>query len=164
MSVRKLPTGRWEARARVDGRHLKKMFGRKADAVAWEARTLADRDRGIHVDMSNRTTVAEAFAQWAAMRVVRPATAANHRKFLRNHLEPLPLGSRPLVRVKPSEIQAWVADRVQVLDPGTVRNHATLLRAMFADAVLDGARPADQRAARAARIGRRFPAPRGACH
>ena len=109
VSIRKLPNGRWEARIRVDGRHLKKTFERKTDATAWESTVRHDRDRGLHVDMTNRVTVAEYFTQWMGTRVIRPNSRDAYLTLLRVHLEPVPLGARPLVRVRPSEIQAWAS-------------------------------------------------------
>src|SRR5262245_24374404 len=49
-----------------------------------------------------------------------------------------PLGGRPIVRVRPSEIQAWVASRSAILAPGTLRNYLGMLRSVFAAAALDG--------------------------
>jgi hypothetical protein len=102
MSVRKLASGRWEARVRVEGRHLKKTFTRKTDADAWEAKTRHDRDRGITVDLSNRTTVAEHFAQWLEVRSLRPGSRRAYATLLNVHLVPVPLGApagaRPPVR------------------------------------------------------------------
>ena len=111
VSIRKLPDGRYEWRHRVDGKHRKKTFARRADAVAHDSQVRADLARGAHVDLTDKTTVAEYFRQWWHARVLRPNTVEAYTGFLRNHLEPLPLGSRPLVKVRPSEIQAWARDR-----------------------------------------------------
>jgi integrase len=61
-----------------------------------------------------------------------------HDVFLRHHVEGTPLGDRPIVRVRPSEIQAWVAGRSAILAPGTLRNYLSMLRSVFAAAALDG--------------------------
>ena len=42
MSIRKLADGRYEWRHRVGGRHLKKTFARRADAVSHDAAVRAD--------------------------------------------------------------------------------------------------------------------------
>jgi integrase len=138
VSIRKLSDGRYEWRHRVGGKHLKKTFARRADAVAHDSRIRADLARGAHVDMTNKTTVAEYFQAWYEARVLRPATIAIRQTILRQHLEPLPLGSRPLVRVRPSEIQMWARDRSAVLSPAVLRRHVSVLRSVFATAVLDG--------------------------
>ncbi len=138
MSIKKLPDGRYQWRHRVGGKHLKKTFARRVDAVAHDSRVRADLARGAHVDLTDRTTVADYFRSWYEARVLRPRTVELREVILRVHLEPLPLGSRPLVRVRPSEIQVWARDRSRVLAPGTLRCHVSVLRSMFATAVLDG--------------------------
>ncbi len=138
MSIKKLPDGRYEWRHRVDGHHKKKTFARRADAVAYDSRIRADLARGTHVDMSNQVTVAEYFRQWLGDRVLRPNSVRIRESMLRNHLEPVPLGSRPLVKVRPSEIQSWVRSRAGVLGPQTLRTYVGMLRSVFATAVLDG--------------------------
>lgn len=47
------------------------------------------------------------------------------------------LGSRRLAAVTPSEVQAWASERAQVLAPTTLRNLVSLLRSVYASAVLD---------------------------
>ena len=44
------------------------------------------------------------------------------------HIDGTKIGSMRLVAVRPSQVQAWVSDRSQVLSPGTLR----LLMALFA--------------------------------
>jgi integrase len=138
VSIKKLPDGRYEWRHRVGGRHLKKVFTRRTDAVAHDAKIRRDLALGAHVDMTNKTTVAEYYRQWLGDRVLRPGSIRARETMLRVHLEPLPLGSRPLVRVRPSEIQAWARSRAGVLGPRTLRTYAGVLRSVFATAVLDG--------------------------
>src|SRR6266516_3195715 len=138
MSIRKLPDGRYEWRHRVGGRHLKKTFARRADAVAHDSNTRANLARGTHVVPTNKTTVAEYFQSWIEGRVIRPSTVAIYRNVLKTHIEPLPLGSRPLVKVRPSEIQAWVRSRADVLAPYTLRIYTGLLRSAFETAVQEG--------------------------
>jgi integrase len=138
MSIKKLPDGRYEWRHRVGGRHLKKTFDRRADAVAHDSRIRADLARGVHVDLSNKVTVAEYARQWSEQRVMRPRSRQMHETFLRHDVTGTLLGARPVVRVRPSEIQAWVTARSAVLGPVTLRMRLSLLRSVFAAAVLDG--------------------------
>jgi integrase len=138
MSLKKLPSGKWEARARVGGRHLKKTFARKTDADSWLATTRHDRDRGLTVDMSSRVTVAEYFESWIGDRVVRDGTRQMYLGILRRHVQDQPLGSRPLVRVRPSEVQSWARSRAGTLSPATLANYTGILRSAFASAHLDG--------------------------
>ena len=74
MSITKLPDGRYQWRHRVDGKHLKRVFDRRGDAVAHDSRVRADLARGAHVDLTDKTTVAEYFRQWMDGRVQRPNT------------------------------------------------------------------------------------------
>ena len=120
------------------GPDLKRTFARKTDADAWEAKTRHDRDHGTYVDATNRTTVAEYFESWYQARSLRPQTIDNRVSFLRNHLAPVPLGSRPVVKVKPSEVQAWVRSRTDVIGPYALRITWACSGSMFAAAVLDG--------------------------
>jgi integrase len=138
VSIRKLPNGKYEWRHRVAGRHLKKTFDRRADAVVHDSRIRADLARGVHVDLSNRVTVAEYFRQWIDARVIRPNTVILYTGMLRNHVEPTPLGSRPLVKVRPSDVQTWVQERAQVLGPRSVHSVVSILRSAFGTALLDG--------------------------
>jgi integrase len=139
VSIRKLPDGRYQWRHRVDGRQVKKTFTRRADAVAHDSKIRADLARGIHVDMSSKVTVAEYFTEaMITSRVLRPATIKSRKAMLHVHLEPVPLGARPIVKVKPSEVQAWARSRAGVLAPATLRLYVNDLRGMFATAVLDG--------------------------
>jgi integrase len=96
-----------------------------------------DAARGVHVDTSAKITVAEYARAWSEARVLRPNSRRSHAAFLGQHLEPTPLGSRPIVRVRPSEVQAWVTGRAQVLGPRTVRLYVSMLRSVFAAAALD---------------------------
>lgn len=97
----------------------------------------ADTARGVYVDTTDRTTVAQACWAWLARRPVRDRTRARWESHIRTHIDPVPLGSRRLVEVRPSEVHAWVADRSQILAPATVRKIVQMLRSVFADAVLD---------------------------
>ncbi len=53
------------------------------------------------------------------------------------HIAGTPLGSRRLAAVTPSEVQSWASDRARVLAPSTLRNLVSLLRSVYASAVLD---------------------------
>jgi len=87
VSIKKLGDGRYEWRHRVGGRHLKKTFARRTDAVAHDSKVKADLARGTHVDTSNRVTVAEYARAWSQARVLRSNTRHGHDNFLRHHLE-----------------------------------------------------------------------------
>jgi integrase len=120
-----------------DGRQRKKTFGKKGDADRFVATVEADKLRGLYVDPSDRTTVTEYARQWAAGRPHRPTTARRITNLIDVHIARTRLGSRRLAAVRPSEVQAWASDRGQVLAPSTLRGLVSLLRSIYASAVLD---------------------------
>jgi integrase len=127
-------------RARVigpDGRERAKHCRTKSEALRWEREQLAARDRGQYVDPSSSTTVAEYARQWAATRPHKAITAQRTQNMIKLHITRQPIGSRRLNAVGPSELQAWVTDRSQVLAPSTVRLLLGHLSAVYTAAVLD---------------------------
>ncbi len=120
-----------------DGRQRKKTFTKKGDADRFAATVEADKIRGQYVDHSDRTTVGEYARAWAGARPHRPTTARRVSSMIETHLAGTRLGDRRLAAVRPSEVQAWATDRAQVLAPATVRSLVSLLRSIYASAVLD---------------------------
>jgi integrase len=120
-----------------DGQQRKKTFRKKGDADRYAATVEADKLRGQYVDHSDRTTVAEYARAWAAARPHRPTTARRVSSSIETHIAGTRLGDRRLTVVRPSEVQAWASDRAQVLAPSTLRNLVSLLRSIYASAVLD---------------------------
>ncbi|MCF6507383.1 site-specific integrase [Blastococcus sp. MG754426] len=120
-----------------DGRQRKKTFGKKGDADRFAATVEADKLRGQYVDHSHRVTVAEYARAWASARPHRPTTARRVSSLIETHIAGTKLGDRRLSAVRPSEVQAWASDRAQVLAPSTLRNLVSLLRSIYASAVLD---------------------------
>lgn len=146
--------GKFEYRARWRDENGKsrrsRWFGRKFDAERHRATVEADLHRGAYVDQSNATTVAEFARAWIEARPYRPLSVKNMSVFIRNRLEKDPLGARPLVKVRPSEIQNWAtrqanqdgtdgrSDRGHGIGPQTLRIQTGYLRSIFSSAVLDG--------------------------
>ncbi len=120
-----------------DGRQRKKTFSKKGDADRFAATVEADKIRGLYIDHSDRTTVAEYARAWAAARPHRPTTARRVSSLIETHIAGTRLGDRRLAAVRPSEVQAWASDRAQVLAPSTLRSLVSLLRSIYASAVLD---------------------------
>ena len=137
MGVAKRPDGMWRARVEVGGKQKAKHFTTKRDAVRWEAeqKTLLAKDQWV--DVSDKTTVADYARQWVAARPHRPTTARRMTGMVENHIAATRLGSRRLSSVRPSEVQAWASDRAAVLSPSSLRNVVSLLRSIYASAVLD---------------------------
>lgn len=134
--------GKPEYRARwrdAEGKSRRsRWFQRKYDAERHRATVEADLHRGSYVDMSNATTVAEYARQWGQMRPHRRRTARWFDILTRVHIAPTSLGVRPLVKVRPSEVQAWITGRAQVLSPSTLHVYVGVLRSIFGTAVEDG--------------------------
>jgi integrase len=128
----------WLARWRDDnGRQRKRSFPRKIDAQRFVSQIEVDLHRGQYIDPFDRTTVLEYATRWAAARIHRPTTARRVLSMIQTHIAGTSLGARRLAVVTPSEVQAWASDRAQVLAPTTLRNLVSLLRSVYASAVLD---------------------------
>jgi integrase len=56
---------------------------------------------------------------------------------IETHIVGTSLGGRRLTSVLPSEVQSWASDRAKELGPLTVRNLVSILRSIYASAVLD---------------------------
>jgi integrase len=119
------------------GRQRRKTFARKGDASRYAAAVEADKQRGQYVDHSDRTTVAAYARAWAMGRPHRPTTVRRVSGLIEVHIAGTRLGDRRLSAVRPSEVQAWASDRARVLAPSTLRNLVSLLRSIYASAVLD---------------------------
>lgn len=131
----RLPSGKIRARYRdASGRQHSKTHDGVRDAQRWLRAQQSAVDEGRHVTPNDRTTVWEYAVQWAGVRPVREATQRQYGTYLR-HLEDTPLGRRPLVQVRPADLQAFVADRSRLLAPSTTRNLYTWIKAVFGDAV-----------------------------
>jgi integrase len=97
----------------------------------------ADLLRGQYIDPFDRTTVLDYARKWASGRIHRPTTARRVQSMIDTHIAGTSLGARRLAAVTPSEVQAWASDRARVLAPTTPRNLVSLLRSVYASAVLD---------------------------
>lgn len=128
----------WQARWRdPDGRQRKRSFTKRSDADRFVTTVAADVLRGAYVDPGDRTTVEEYARRWAAARPHRPTTARRVASLIDTHISGTRLGNRRLAAVLPSEVQAWASGRAEVLAPSTLRNLVSLLRSIYASAVLD---------------------------
>lgn len=143
-SVRKLPSGRWQARYTTPGGRVvtaPATFGAKIDADAWLKNVRADFDRGKWRPAdAERTTLAAYSATWLASRLVRgrplkPRTAEGYRRLLDRIILPA-LGTVPIAQLSPDLVRSWHGK----LDPATPTQNAhayALLKAICATAVDD---------------------------
>jgi len=138
-SVRKLPSGRFQARYKHEGAEFlaSETFATKADASAWLAMTQTDLLRGIWIDPSaGRETLSLYAKRWLEARSdLRPTTRAKYEHLLQRHILPK-LGSQELARLTPSDVRSWyqsLARQHQVTSDDAYR----LLRAILNTAVAD---------------------------
>lgn len=144
-TVRKLPSGRWQARFLGPDDVLRPApttFDTKLDANAWLRRQADDVHAGIWQPPSpvGRQPVAvtplrEYAEAWLDTRELKPRTRAEYRRVLDTLVLP-DLGDVPLNRITPATVRTWFGS----LDPAkpTRRAHAYgLLRTIFTSAVSD---------------------------
>ncbi len=145
-SIRRLPSGRWQAHYTAGGKRViaPKTFAAKDDAAAW----LVDRRREIDLSLWNpqaaispqQKTFHEYAARWLAQRrtegrPLKPRTVANYRCLLDNHLLPQ-WGQRELSSITAGEVKAWHAELLPD-KPSTRMLVYTLLHAIMRTALAD---------------------------
>ncbi|MFP5376021.1 MAG: tyrosine-type recombinase/integrase [Acidimicrobiia bacterium] len=129
---------RWEVRYRdPEGKQRARLFDRKVDADRFATSVEHSKLVGGYVDpAAGRRLFGDYARGWQAAQVTRATTAAQVASHLRNHVLPT-FEHRPLASVRPSEVQAWVKGRADVLAPATVEVVYRYLAAIFAAAVED---------------------------
>lgn len=140
-SVRKLPSGRWQARyPGPDGvlRPADRTFYTKADAEVWLSQTEADLTRGDWQDSDAAAVDFKAYAQqWVAERGLRPTTVELYQRLLRIHLLPT-FGEHALGDITAPRVRAWRLERLEKTGaPTTVAKAYRLLKAILETAVDD---------------------------
>lgn len=147
-NVRRLPSGRWQARYRlVDGTNLPapETFATKAEANRWLSTVEADRARGLWLDpRAGRITLADYAATWLTSAVrLSPRTREIYESQLRRHILPavsesLPaLGSLALSELTPELVRLWYAALVAGRGQSVAAKAYTRLRQVLAQAVND---------------------------
>lgn len=141
--VRRLPSGRWQARYRgPDGidRPAPHTFAAKADAARWLTLTEAEIVRGEWLNPDRgRVPFADYATAWVTERPgLRPKTMQLYEGLVRLHLCPV-LGLLPVQAITESHVRKW---RKTLLDSGvgevTVAKAYRLLKAILNTAVDDG--------------------------
>lgn len=141
-SVRKLPSGRYQARYRVDGKMVgaPRTFRTKRDAEAYLSTVRADMERGTWVDPgAGKVTLRVYATRWLEQRAdLRPRTVELYEGELRLHILPV-LGDRELARITPAQVRDWHAGMLKAGIPGptTVAKCYRLLHAVLNTAVTD---------------------------
>ncbi|HVA73117.1 MAG TPA: site-specific integrase [Acidimicrobiales bacterium] len=133
-SVRKLPSGRWQATYFHKGeRHTGSMtFGAKADATAWLASIETDIRRGGWVDpRAGKVTLAAMLERWLASNPSkRSSSLERDRSIIENHL-PDALTARAVATIGREDIQALVDTWAETKAASTVGRQYSAIRAAF---------------------------------
>ncbi len=147
-SVRQRPNGLWEARlSYVDPltgrRRSASFYGPTAEAARAELGAARGRVRTQAPALDSSMRLADWIERWSVTALEassrKPATKARYRELARKHLCGPPLGDLPLARLRKSHVDELVVRlRRAGLADTTVRLAYTTLRAVLADAVLDG--------------------------
>ena len=143
-SVRKLSSGKWQARYRDPLTGKKDVaaphpFATRGDARRWLAKVEAGAiDPQELVARSADRRLGEYANEWVATRQLRPRTRELYRLQLRLHILPV-LGEARIVELHPSHIRRWHADLVNGhLGEVSVAKVYRLLRSILNTAVDDG--------------------------
>ncbi|MFE5898024.1 tyrosine-type recombinase/integrase [Streptomyces sp. NPDC056488] len=129
---------RWQVRWRdASGKQCKENFAKRSQADVRCSTIEADLARGLYVDPAAGKESFRAVAErWRTSAVHRDGTASRVERALRRHIYPT-FGDRPVVSIRPSEVQAWVKDRSKVLAPSTLRTTYAYLVTVMHTAVRD---------------------------
>jgi integrase len=142
-SIRRLPSGRWQARYRgPDGllRSAPQTFANKADASKWLALTQAELLRGGWIDPeAGRVPFPAYAAEWIDERPgLRPKTIQLYRYLLRAHLRDA-FGSATIAGITEADVRRWRANMLSAgVTPVTAAKAYRLLKSILATAVDDG--------------------------
>jgi integrase len=142
-SIRKLPSGRWQARYRgPDGllRSAPHTFDRKTDASKWLALTEAELLGGGWTDPdAGRVPFLVYATAWIDERPgLRPKTIQLYRYLLRAHLQDT-FGAATLAGIIEADVRRWRADLLSAgVTPVTAAKAYRLLKSILATAVDDG--------------------------
>src|SRR6266536_4678149 len=144
-SIRKLPSGRYQARYVIPGTertvNAPMTYTTKQDAETWLTTQRADLARGTWKPPTARRplTLSEYAERWLAERDLRPRTASHYRRILERFLLPT-LGDMPLPKITPETVRTWHA---RIVTGPVYRAHAyNLLRTITRTAAEDGLIPA----------------------
>ncbi len=136
-SVRRLPSGRWQATYwHLGRRHLGTVtFKTKGDALAWLSSVETDIRRGAWTDPSQGTTVGEWLDYWLKSvvegRVGSDNTVANYATIVRVHLKP-GLGDVRLAGLTPEQVDDFLASKAKA---GRSKSYVARMRNVLADAL-----------------------------
>ena len=141
-AVRRLPSGRWQAKIReLDDTYTSLgVFATHAEADKTLVAASVDRHRGSWIDPRDGRITFDAYAaRWLHERAtLRPRTRELYERLLRIHLLPT-FGAIALGSITPSMVRQWHATLTRAEHPGqvTIAKCYRLLRVIFATATAD---------------------------
>jgi integrase len=147
-NVRKLSSGRWQARYWLPGGAdvaAPRTFATKAEATRWLSTIEADRARGLWIDpRAGRAPLDEYAHTWLDSKVgISPRTREIYGLQLRLHVLPpvrpgVPgLGTVPIAAITPELVRAWYAGLAAVRGASVAAKAYTRLRQVLGQAVDD---------------------------
>jgi hypothetical protein len=139
-NVRRLPSGKWQARYEHLGQFYAATFTYKTDSTAFLAGVETDIRRGFWVNpRAGKTTLTEYANTWIGHRPdLGPRTCQKYRGLLDRHKLPH-LGSSSLGNLQPSAVRAWwaeLASRYPSTAADAYRLLATICNAAVTDQVI----------------------------
>ena len=144
-SVRRLPSGRWQARCRDgSGTAKSRVFGTRGDASRHLARVRTDIDRGDWYPSDAGHELLQTYVEaWLARRRVRgrplaPRTSERYRTILRLHILP-ELGHLSMSRLSSAAVRQWHSTLfdAEITGPATLAKAYRLLHAICNTAVAE---------------------------
>jgi hypothetical protein len=139
--LRKLPSGRWQARySTPDGREhaAPDTFSTKTAAERWLAAVETDLARGQWIDPCSRQLLLRTYAEsWLAARPdLKIRTRELYQWLLNKYVLPQ-LGDLPLDKITPTVVRGWHATLLRHGSPTPARQAYALLRGILNTAVAD---------------------------
>ena len=146
-SIRRLPSGRFQARVRCDDGTLQPAlftFSTKTEADRWLASAITDQAQGSWVDPRAGKVLFRDFArEWLHGKAdLAPKTVEGYT-YLIDHLLLPTLGDIELADLRPARVRAWRASLLRARRPGptTIAKAYRVLKAMLSTAVIDNLIP-----------------------
>ena len=143
-SIRKLASGRWQARWRDDHGKLRaapNTFANKTDAKIWLAAVRTDRERGTFIDPdAGKVKVGALAAAWlkSARVHLAPKTVEGYESILKKCVAPY-LGDRAIRSMRSMDVAEWLAElTTKGLSPSRVGQAHNLLSQVMKEAVRSG--------------------------
>ncbi|MEV6963209.1 site-specific integrase [Streptomyces sp. NPDC051207] len=139
-TVRRLPSGRWQARyIGPDGQRYTapETFETRSGAQDWLNLVRADIERNTWLNPDAGAVNFEKYAlRWMEERSLAPTTVDRYGGLLRGHILPT-FGGKDLDEVTPPAVRTWRAERLKATGATTVAKSYRLLKAIFQTAVDD---------------------------